>query len=361
MKYKWLCPSIIACLMLLTSCMPNVSVEDAAIVQIAGYDFVDKDQIKGTFAVAQYTKSEQKTSANEVYLSTTANTVKNIHAKLQRQSSRPISTGKLTIALYDKELAKDGMSKFIDSLSRDPRIGRDILLAIVDGSTEEMVKMKYEQNNTTASYMKGMIEHNMYSNFPNTNLHNYLHAYFGQGIDGFLPYLEKIKDHIKLKGIAFLKDGRLAHTIPYSKSLFFKMMKEEVREGVQEMNFQGEGVMMESISSDVEIHIKGETENPEFLVKLNVRGIVNEVSNLSHSSTPPLVEKIEKEFTKFFNEQCTALVHEFQEQNIDPIGFGNALKNRRRNVDMKKWQEQYPEVPIEVEIQLEITETGIST
>ncbi|WP_079525374.1 Ger(x)C family spore germination protein [Halobacillus hunanensis] len=361
MKHKWLCPTIIASLMLLTSCMPNVSVEDAAIVQIAGYDFVNKDKVKGTFAVAQYTKSEQKTSANEVSLTTTANTIKNVHAKLQRQSSRPISTGKLTIVLYDKELAKNDMSKFIDSLSRDPRIGRDILLAIVDGNTEKMIKTEYKQNNTTAAYMKGMIEHNMYSNFPNTNLHNFMQSYFGKGVDSFLPLLEKVNSHIKIKGIAFLSDGRLVHSVPYSKSLFFKMMKEDVREGMQEMNFQGEGIMMESINSNVDIHIKGNTENPEFIVKIKVRGIINEISNLASASTPPLVEKMEKSFTKFFEKNCQALIHEFQEQNIDPVGFGNVLKNRRRNVDMKKWKDQYPEVPIDVKVELEITETGISS
>ncbi|UOR10468.1 Ger(x)C family spore germination protein [Halobacillus amylolyticus] len=361
MKYKWLVPLLVASSMVLTSCMPNVSIEDAAIVQLAGYDYIDENQIKGTFAIVQYTKGEQKAAASEIYLTSTADTVKNIHAKLQTKSSKPVSTGKMAVTLFSDRLAKHDISKFIDSITRDPRIGRDILLAIVNGEPQGMIEGKYEQNETTAKYIMGIIDHNMRSNFPNTSLHTFLHSYYGNGIDGFLPYLKKSKDHIKIEGIAFLDEAKLALTIPYSKSLFFKMMKERVTDGVQEIQFQGEGIMIENINSEVEYYIEGGAENPRFLIEIDMRGILNEISNLDEGSDPKRIRNMEKEFNKFFEEQCLALIQQFQENNIDPLGLGITLENRKRNVNMKKWSDIYPDTPVDVNVTLDITETGISS
>ncbi|UOQ91653.1 Ger(x)C family spore germination protein [Halobacillus shinanisalinarum] len=361
MKYKWLFSLLVASSMVLTSCMPNDSIEDVAIVQLAGYDYIDENQIKGTFAVAQYTKGEQKAAATEIYLTSTADTAKNIHANLQTKSSKPISTGKMSIALFNEELAKQDISKFIDSLTRDPRIGRDIFLAVVNGEAQGMIEGKYEQNETTARYIMGIIEHNMKRNFPNTNLHSFLHSYYGNGVDGFLPYLKKSKDFIKMEGIAFLDDSRLALTIPYSKSLFFKMMKEKVSEGVQEIQFQGDGIMIESINSKVEYYIEGGTENPKFLIDIRVTGVLNEISNLEDSSNPKRIHKMEKEFNEIFEKQCLALIQQFQENNIDPLGLGSILDNRSRNFDVKAWNDKYPDTPVDVKVTMDITETGISS
>ncbi|WLD91642.1 Ger(x)C family spore germination protein [Alkalihalobacillus sp. AL-G] len=348
-------------LIMLTSCVPNYSVEDAAMISAAGYDYVEEDKIKGTVSIPQFGRQETGGTMQEKKLTASANTVREVHARLQSKSSKPLVIGKLSVSMYSEELARKDLADVIDNLGRDARIGRNIFLVIVDGSTEQFLQKRYSQTETTAKYLTGIIKHNNESNFPTTNLHEYLYAYYAEGMDGFLPIMKTAKDHAKITGIAFFKKGRLVYTIPYSKSFNFKIMNENFSQGIQDIEFKDRHVVMENIGSTVKYHVKGNHQTPKFLIDIHLTGIINEVSSLKKQQGPKVVKKMEKAFEQFYKEQCSLMVKEFQEYNVDPLGLGNVLKSRIRNFDNKKWKQQYPNAQIDVKVNVEIVETGISS
>lgn len=45
----------------------------------------------------------------------------------------------MRVVLFGKTLGERGMGEIITNLQRDPNIGRDVQLAIVDGSAEELL------------------------------------------------------------------------------------------------------------------------------------------------------------------------------------------------------------------------------
>ncbi|WP_257346911.1 Ger(x)C family spore germination protein [Pseudalkalibacillus decolorationis] len=344
---------------LLTACVPSTSVEDVDTILIAGYDYIDDEQIRGTISIPQFGRLETGGSMKEKYLSSTANTVKEVHAKLQTKSSKPLTVGKLALSLYNEELAQNGLGEVLDNLGRDPQVGRDIILGVVEGSTEGFIKGKYSETETAAKYLTGLIRGNMEKNFPTTNLHQFLYAYHAKGMDGYLPLLAQEENYVRLTGIALFQDGKMVHSIPFSKSFIFKILKEKFQQGTQEVEFKNRHIVMENIGSSVKYHVKGKGSDSKVRIDIEITGIINEVSSLDVLQSPKMVELMEKRFEKFFQKQCEIMVQDFQEYNIDPLGLGNTYNSQVRGFDINKWKEIYPSLPIEINVGVEIVETGI--
>ncbi|WP_082234782.1 Ger(x)C family spore germination protein [Halobacillus massiliensis] len=360
--HKRILVTFIGSIIILAGCTEVKSVEDRAIVQISGYDYKNEENIIGTVAIPQY-GMDGSSKIEEVMLSVEAGSLNEFDTKIERESSKPLSMGKLAVTLFNKELVeKNNMREFMDVLSRDPRIGRNIYLAITEDSTKEILEEKYSQNITTARYIKGVIENNSTRNFPETNLHNYLYAYYGEGIDGFLPYLSKENGSVLYSGIAVLKRGRLVQIIPESEALTFKLLRERVKEGRENINYKDGKVGFIITDSKVKYKLNGSPENPEFNVTVKAEAFLNEMKRLDIASdkTPKLVSDVEKKLEKHFENKMNHLITQFKENETDPLGLGALYQNRMKGSDMKKWERKYSSVPIAIDVDIELNGTGIS-
>ncbi|GGC98569.1 germination protein [Thalassobacillus devorans] len=359
MKINIALPLLLIVSILLTGCLPHESVEEVALVNLAGVDYVDEEYKKGTVAIHHYGRTKEEIPS-EQYLSYTAKSLKEIASGLESKSPRPIRMGKLSFSLYGEELARNDLSDSIDMLARDPHIGRDVYLGIVAGDTQELMEKKYSENETTARYLIGLMEQNEKNNFPTTNLHRFLFAYYGKGMDGFLPYLKSEGDEVKIAGVALFKEALMVDVIPFTDVFTFKMLIENFNQGVQAIEFKDKNVVMENIGSRVKYKLEGNNNKPKFIININITGIVSEISDVGSLEAKTLTPEFEKEFSKYFERNGKKMLAKFQEGKIDPLGLGKILKNRRGNFDKKVWEQQYPTVPIELNIKVNIVESGIS-
>ncbi|WP_221564499.1 Ger(x)C family spore germination protein [Alkalihalobacillus sp. TS-13] len=347
-------------LTVLTSC-EIYSIEDVAIIQVEGYDYIDDEQIEGTISIPQFSRVETGATISEKYFSAAGETLKEIHGKLQGKSSRPLIHGKTTVNLYNEELARNDISFLLDNLIRDASIGRDVYLGVVKGSTKELIEKEYSQNERTSRYLAGILDNNIKENFPTTNLHEFAYAYSTTGMDGFSPLLNASGEHVELDGIAFFKKGTYVHSVPFSDSFLFKIMKEDFKYGNRKVEYKGYDYIIENIGSEVKYHVIEGIDNPKFQIEVNLNGILNEVTRFKLPKDPELITKLEKKFASNLEKNCLSMLEEFQEKNIDPLGLGNVMKSRERKFDHKIWKEKYPTAQIDVKVNVEIMETGISS
>ncbi|GEN53121.1 Ger(x)C family spore germination protein [Halobacillus faecis] len=345
--------------LLLTGCLPSKSVEENAIVQIIGYDAGEEKRIRGTVSIPQYGKSEDKQAASELYLTVDADSTKDVEVEIQKQSSKPISIGKLAVTLYSKELAEQDLGDIVDVLSRDPRLSRNMFLGVVDGSAKDLIESGYTQDETTSKHLQGLIENNTRHNFPSTSLHNFLYAYYAEGMDPFLPLLKKQESFVELSGVAFFKKGLLVAEVPDTKIFTFKMLKENFKRGMQDVPFEGGTIMMDNIGSNVDYSIAGSLDNPKFEIKISMKAEVNEMAGVDRKATPQLAKEMEEKFVEYFNKEADELIQLFKEKKIDPLGLGNFTKTRRGDFDLSKWEENYSDLEVDVNVDVEITEYGI--
>ncbi len=93
-------------------------------------------KFQGTILFPEYThgvKSKPETQT------TSARSLETIASRLNAKSPHNVVVGQMRVVLFGKALGERGMGEIITNLQRDPNIGRDVQLAIVDGSAEELL------------------------------------------------------------------------------------------------------------------------------------------------------------------------------------------------------------------------------
>ncbi|WP_345240919.1 Ger(x)C family spore germination protein [Pontibacillus salipaludis] len=364
--------TIISCLLILNGCSQKSIIEDIQIVQTIGYDYIDNDSIQGSAALSIYGQSEAQSTVKNVSISTTAHSVNDMKNRLQETSSKPIRNGKLESVLYNKELAEKGVYEFIDYYSRDSSIGRDIQLLIVDGSSESLLSTSYEIAPTVTFYLRDLIKQNLEQNLPTVNFHEFLYSYYGAGMDPFMPLIQQREGEIDLVGLALFQDDRLIDQIGMDDLFIFKMLYESVQNGIYEFTIAEEGretseqpnsnyIVTEAIGSNVNYTIKNAKHSPEIKIEVSLKGKINEAVSLKKKeNSRRLIDQVEVKMEKELEEKGLLLLKKLQEQEIDPLRIGDRARAVTRGWNEQDWKEVYPTATFSLNIDVDITQTGIS-
>lgn len=345
---------------LLTGCFPSTKIlEDIQLVSAIGYDYMNQDMVQLNAMVAIPQSGEDQPPLTEVFSSTT-HTSKMARMFEQAESPKPFHMGRLEVALYDKRLAQNGVFRLVDTLQRDPTIGRDLHLGVVDGSTKPVLQGNYKVSETPSKYLFLLLKQNMVSNIPKSNLHKFLYAYYGKGIDPFLPLLEKKGNRIKLKGTALLKNDKLAGEIDLRESFSLKLLLESFEKGMYEVRLKDEQYfVLQNLSSGVKYKFEDVKTAPKVNIHVAIKGRVNEAPDIPISKKP-MVDELEKLTEKELNKSMNNLINKFQDLNVDPLGLGDRARSKTRKFDIKKWEEQYKDIPIHVSVDVQIIQAGIT-
>ena len=351
------CSIFTFCWVLLSGCLQNEIVDEINIESVEGFDDMEGDEILGTFLVPVY--HPDKSITNETF-SAVANMDKGLLNEVQKKSAAPIVNGSLELVLFNKDLAKKGIIKLVDALQRDASIGTGLFLAVVDGQVKEILEGDYG-NEGTGTHLSSLIKHNIERrDLPTTNLHIFLSDYYQKGMDPYLPYLKLIDNKVDIIGVVVMKGGKMAAVVPNEQLFYFKFLVDKYTDGSLSMKLpiKEEYVSLNSIKTKREIKVKWKNGEPQFHIHLKMDGLVKEYSGKKVDSKK--TKEIQKAFEDDLVKQTIELIATFQREKVDPIGFGYEAKSRKRGFDFKKWEEQYPNIKVEVTSEVRIIGTGIT-
>ncbi|MGE7606104.1 Ger(x)C family spore germination protein [Peribacillus frigoritolerans] len=359
MKIKLLFISLVSFLM--TACgVEKQILEDILIAEVVGYDDAEDKKIKGTVVVSVPQPGEEADLGKEVY-EAESHDIKAARQQENAKTPYPIVGGRLTVILYGEELASKGLNDYVDTYRRDPMVGRDLYLAVVHGKAEDVVKMEPKLIKTPGVQVKELIEQNIRTNLPDVDLHRYLYACHGKGIDPVLPLLETAGDQIRVRGIAlFKKDRYIGKYIPYGDGFLYKVLSENFKLGSYEIKWkENDFTDINNVESRVHYHISNANQSPKARIEVKMKASLLEVQGYDLGKAVDL-KKIEARAEHVIGKKLNEMVTLFQQNNIDPLALGDHAKSKTRNFDQKHWEEAYPDIPIEVDLDIEMIQTGIA-
>jgi spore germination protein len=353
-------------LCLLSGCSSVKSIlDEVALVQAVGYDLKEDGQIEGIFVIPTYRPNNE--TVVEKYVAS-ANTSKGIRRKVSAMAEKPIVAGQLRIALYSEDLAKKGIIGIVDTLYRDPSIGNRMNLAIVSGDMKKFLLKDYSNRESVASYLQNLMNHNIEKEtLPSQNLHLFLYRHYSDGQDPFMPIFKQEDNHIKVSGLALFKEDKYKFSIPIKKGFMFKLLLEGYKSGKYELTLPSkedeekkEYAVIENLNSSTNYFMEEKNSKVKFTINIKLRGQINEYSgklNMEKGETLKLIEKqLEEEIAK----QSEKLIKKFQEEEVDPIGFGKKYRSKTYNWDSKKFYEKiYKNMEVNVKANVKIIQTGI--
>jgi spore germination protein len=347
-------------LLILSGCFPKPNIlEDVQIVQAIAYDYVNDQKIRVGAEVSVTPTAEQQAKLESELFIAESHTNKSARRMIESESPKPFRIGRLGVALYDKTLAEQGLRKMVDKFQRDPSIGRDIFMAVVEGSPVGLLEDEYTVAETPSKYLIDMLDQNMRSNIPRSSLHHYLYRFYGMGMDPFMPLLEKKGKHIEIKGVALFKDDKYKGYINIRQAFLLKMLREKFKTGMFEVRLKKDKYFtVENISSQVDYKIKDANNNPKITMDVKMSGGINEAPKIPIGSKKMILQ-METATQRSMEKEMNAIVKKFQRLNVDPIALGDRARSKTRKFDYKNWQEKYPKIPIKVNVKVNITQLGI--
>ncbi|MEH7384150.1 Ger(x)C family spore germination protein [Bacillus sp. JJ1521] len=348
--------TVIVVLTILYGRVPEEIIDEVNIVSGVGFDRAEGQKIRGTAVIPIFNadKSIDNTSFTDESL-----LAKEIINVLQKQSADPLVTGGLRVALYEDELAKNGILRYVDALQRDASVGAAVYLGVIEGKTKDVLD-KSLGNRGTGEYLATILEHNIEKqDVPRSDLHTFLYIHYLEGMDPYLPTLKLIGEKMEITGLGLFQNGIMVSKIKETDLFFFKALVENYGEGSYTLRLNGtdEYASIKRIKTNRKIKVEIVQGDPKVNITIKFEGILSEFSG--QKATPEITHKIINELESIIKNKSEAMLKHFQEKNIDPVGIGYMARHSIRGLDYEKWKADYKNINIEVHAKVFLTETGI--
>lgn len=337
-----------------TGCMPKLIIDDVQLIQAAVFDTDKNDRFKVTFVCP----IQQKGNKVQIF-SGSGNVIKEVKVNANLESAQPFASGQMRVALFTTELAKRGLSSSLDTILRDVTIGNLLYVGLLEGDGQELLSGKYSTSANVAIYIKKMLEHNMKTGpLPKDNLHMTAYRYYRDGQDTYMPILKKHKDKIRITGMALLKRDKYVGKIKSDDLFVFKGLLEKHKLDSREFKTSFGHVMINDIRSKPTYYVDIKNGKPSFLIKVKMDARILELSEQINLDQEKNVQKINTSVEKQLEKQAAKLIKKFKLLGVDPLGLGAKYRQRYRPFQLKEWEKMYKDVPVKVDYEVDITNSG---
>lgn len=352
---------IIVCL--LVSCLAAAACAQKEIIDqitmpiVVGYDKAKQNKIE--FIVAAPIFHETPTVSDKIY-SSASYTIKNAREQMRSEIRKPFSNGHLSVILYSKDLAKEGLRRILDPTLRDARVSNQSYLAIVDGRVKDLLSSDFSLQEEKGVFLNELIKGKIQvGHLPRTNLHKFEYFLFGKGMDPVLPLLKMENGNVRISGLALFKDDHYVSSINLDQMRVFRLLFEQVNHGTYEVILDhGLYAIVENLGSKVRRQLSGSPEKPEITLHVTFTGAITEFSKFR--LTEREIQRIEERLEQQITHTGKSLLHTFQKLRIDPLGIGDFVRSQTRNWEEAKWKQQYPDTKIRLNVDVRVVETGVT-
>lgn len=340
-------------------CTQTSIVDTQRIIHVAGFDIAKDKKIQGTILYPDYTlgvKTKPKTQ------STTARSLETIASHLDAKSPHNVVLGQMRVILFGKPIGSYGIDEIISNLQRDPNIGRDVQLALVDGSVEEL--LKYVAPNGSL-YLADLLEQNIRNeNIPRTALNIFLYDYYSSVCDPFLPYIQIADDHaVSVKGLAFLKGDKVVMYTDKQDSFLVKLLLNPTKNGRYEAQIKKNNheslVVTQNLSGKSVYHVDQTGNIPKVTIRLKLNGLIKNAPSWIDLTKKGNIKYVKNQVEQKIKNQSQKLIQQFQHKKIDPLGIRDQIRSRSRKWSIQQIQAMYPSIDINIDVDVNVVQSGI--
>jgi spore germination protein len=341
--------------LILSGCVEEEIIDDVNLVTVSGFDLIEKNKIRGTVIINTYLMDQP---VQDIQFEESSELSRDILADMQKKSPQPLVLGKLQLVLFGEELSKSGITDLVDTLQRDASISERLFLAV----TRDEARGIFEADFGTlgaSRYLSDLIMHNeLNRDLPRINLHLFLFQYYSKGQDPYLPIIKKSDKGVKIDGLALFDNVKFVGEIPNEKLLFFKILADQYSKGSYTLNIPDskEKAGIKSITTSSKLRLVS-TEPLKVSISVHVEGFINEYTG--KKITPKIITKVEKAFKEEVEKESLALINQFKELKIDPLGIGDDIRSQSRKFNINEWKERIPELDVDVKADVVISESGV--
>ncbi|WP_010677565.1 Ger(x)C family spore germination protein [Bacillus timonensis] len=348
---------LFVCLVGLVGCSREKIVDKLSIVHVFGFDADDNGNIIGTALFPEYTKSQSSTDIH--YLKEKSDAIALLRPRMSTHTATPVELSKIRVLVLGNQFAESGVSEVVDRVLVQPQIATNIQIAVSTHSAEDTLKTLKKSDLTLADQLKQNMTGQL---IPRMNLHVFLNHYYGKGMDPYVPVLT-IDDNnkIQVSNIGVFKHDKLKLHLNVRETFIFSILEDFRTQATYEIDHeqgeQKENIIVRGFRS------KGKwkwLKNEQQLnLTLDLLWSITDRPTQFDLENPDDIQALKKIIVKSVKKDVESLLDKFKEEGVDPLGIGNIVRSQDRNWDEATFYDQYPSLPINVDVHLEIIHSGL--
>ena len=278
--------------------------------------------------------------------------------------------GKIQQLLFSEELAQKGIVVYLDSFQKDPIFPLIAYIVVVDGSPKELITnmTNSEMISLPSLYMNDLIEGNVSSSSTvESKLFSFIRDYYAEGVDPITPLVKMTNGDIQIMGSAlFLNDQMVGKIDPRQTSLLLAALNQakpteyefHTLNPMKETSNKNLCVTASLIPKKAKINITMVHAEPEVDIFLNFRSWITGYP-FGSIDDPKIQDELKEGMAREIEKDFMEMISIVQNSGSDPLGIGSKVHGKYNEYwNSIDWLEVYPEISINVHVNLEISDAG---
>nr|WP_281067905.1 Ger(x)C family spore germination protein [Cohnella thailandensis] len=302
--------------------------------------------------------------------------------KMTEVSPRKIYISHIRVLILGEALAREGVGKALDFLSRDSEMRTDFFLFVAKHATaESILKVFTPLSNIPAYKMYDALLTSSRAWAPSATvtLDRFIDEIVGTGIDPVLTSIEVVGDQkegenprnvsrisadtfIRTNGLAVFRKDRLVGYLNEEESIGYNYIRDRVRSTVTSIPCESEGrIAFENVHSKTKVKSKLLDGEPVIEVKMNSQVNLGEVLCKYPTSVPANIKKLERSLEKHRIELMESAVKRAREYRVDIFGFGHVFYHEHPGYwkkIQKDWDRRFQTLQIDYKADIQILKVG---
>ncbi|PMC40511.1 Ger(x)C family spore germination protein [Bacillus sp. UMB0899] len=379
---------IIICMLLFTSgCWSKKDLNELAIVTAIGID-KSEDGYSVSIQVLNPSELAGNTSSGRtevVRFIKSGETVMEALRKLTTDTPRRIYLAHLREVVFGEELARDGIGKALDFLSRDHEMRTDFYITVAKGSTAaDILNIQTAIEKVPANKLFNALENseNVWAAAKTVKLDELINSVVSKGkepvLTGIYHYgnaevgssIENVHNvspetGLRLDYLAVFKKDKLIGWLNMDESKGFNYITDNIKNTVLTTESEGGKVTIETLRSKTKVKGKVVKGKPVIDISISPEGNIADVESNIDLSKPENIEKLEKGYSENVKEKVQTSIQKVQtEFQSDIFGFGEAIHRadpKAWKTLEKNWDEHFTNLDVQVHVKADIRRLGTIT
>jgi spore germination protein KC len=317
------------------------------------------DLIKVSLKLAIPTADTRSDDSRFVVVTETSETLSEAIRIIKSRVDKELDFGHLKVILLGDQLTDASIKREMDWFYRRRDIQKIAWMAIGKPTAEEVMKVKPPSERLASNTL--FLSFDLQGSESPYTISKYLFQFYreskSKGINPVLPVVKVKNGLLEINQADIFMNHKRAMRLSKNETKTFNALKHEFEKQQITVKEQGKFFVVSIDNYKSDIKIIEESKGAAVEVGISVQGTIEESrSDLSEKELELYNKLLEKEIERIVKD----LLKKFQENSLDPMGFGLAYRASHFNHDeWEKWNEIYPEINIHVKAESKIMGTGI--
>jgi spore germination protein KC len=273
------------------------------------------------------------------------------------------------VTIISQDVAKEGISKYLELYIRDHDNPRRVWLLISKGDASEVLEVKPELEKIPARYIAQLVETSAATSQVGTaNLQEVYTRLMSKTTAPILSMIEVLGEGedkaLQLTGTAVLKKDKYVGNLDKTETRGLLWVLGEIKGGVivVECGKDKEEASLEIIKADSKIIPEIKDDKINITVKITEEGNIAELMCSQDVESPEVKATLEERKADIIRNEIMAALEKAKEWNTDIFGFGDAV-HRKYPKQWKeledKWDEIFPNIDVTIEVDAKLKGAGL--